>query len=288
MTNGTLMVRASGASAAQAMLEATRSRPAGDTVQLIIDGLIPRQLRVTTPAEFPGCTVEIRATDDSDLTSPGRRCVALLTVTTARLSIDLTELRPVMFQPVPMEHQLVALFGSSIGQLLTVNARTDVLDRHGIGHYLVGLAELMLRSALHSRLHRRDSAATRCREAIDYINRHLTDTDLTAERIADALFISRRRLYQLFDDKEGIAGRIRRFRIERAQELLADPTHVRCGIAELARQCGFVSATHFSRTFRKVTGLTPTEFRDRSLAVPDQGDDSVGEVDRGDQAPEHP
>jgi AraC-like DNA-binding protein len=287
MTGGVLIVRASGAGAAQAALEATGSRPVIDSLQLIVEGVLPRQLRATPLTEFPGCAVEIRPANETDTESSAQRCVMLITIATSRLSIDPIELQPLMFQPVQVAHQLVALFGSSIGQLLTVAMRSDILEQHGIGHYLVGLAELLLRSALRSHLNRPGSAS-RYREAIDYIKRHLTDTDLTAERIADTLFISRRRLYQLFDDQEGIAGRIRRLRIERAQELLADPAHRRCGIAELARQCGFVSPTHFSRTFRKVTGHTPSEYRDRSLARSNQDDDSVGEVDGGDQAPEHP
>jgi transcriptional regulator GlxA family with amidase domain len=87
--------------------------------------------------------------------------------------------------------------------------------------------------------------------------------------------VSRRRLYQLFDDGEGISGRIRRMRVERAQQLLADPTRASQGIGEVARLCGFVNAAHFSRTFRKVVGQTPREYRD-----------SVAEVHRGDHRTE--
>lgn len=289
MISGVLIVRSSGAGAAKAALEATVGRPVVGTLQLVTEGPIPRQPRTTSLIEFPNCTVEIRPTDHTCAESLSeQRCVVLLTVATSRLSIDLSELQPLMFRPVEVEYELVALFASSIDQLLTVHTQVGVLDRHGVGHYLTGLAELMLRSALRSQLHHADSATARCREAINYIKSHLTDTDLTAEKIAVALFISRRRLYQLFDDGEGISGRIRRLRIERAQELLADPTHVRCGIAELSRQCGFVSPTHFSRTFRKVTGLTPSEFRDHRLAASDREGGSAGEVDRSDQPPKHP
>ncbi|HEY0807410.1 MAG TPA: helix-turn-helix transcriptional regulator [Pseudonocardiaceae bacterium] len=113
-------------------------------------------------------------------------------------------------------------------------------------------------------------------EAIEYVNRHLADPDLTAERVADALFISRRRPYQLFDDGDGISGRIRRMRIERAKELLADPARARAGIGELARQCGFVNSAHFSRTFRKIVGQTPREYRVGS-AVEGDGRDQPSE-----------
>lgn len=254
-----LVVRASGAGAALAAMAAGRS--VADSIQVIM--ALPRHLPAGAKAHFPGCTVEIQPADD--------RAVAVLTVATARLSIDFAELRPLLFQPVPVDRPLAALFGAALAQVLT---QADTLDQHGVGHYLVGLVELLLRSALASHLHRADTAAARCREAIEYVKQHLADPDLTAERVADALFISRRRLYQLFDDGEGISGRIRRLRIERAKELLGDPARARAGIGELSRQCGFVNSAHFSRTFRKLVGQTPREYR------------SGLEGDGGDQAAE--
>jgi AraC-like DNA-binding protein len=225
--------------------------------------------------------VEIRPADDADGVA-ARRAVAVLSVGAARLSIDVAELRPLMFQPMPVGRRLATLFGSAVGQVLTASGDTELLDQHGVGHYLVGLVELVLRSALRSHLHRADIAGARCREAIEYVNQHLADPDLSAERVADALFISRRRLYQLFNDGGGIAGRIRRLRIERAKELLIDPALAHAGIGELSRQCGFVNPGHFSRAFRKMVGQTPSEYREHRL-------DSTGstvEGDRGDQSPE--
>jgi AraC-like DNA-binding protein len=47
-------------------------------------------------------------------------------------------------------------------------------------------------------------------------------------------------------------------RIDRAKHMLA---HSPCDIAEIGRQLGFSSASHFSRVFRRFTGLTPVLFR---------------------------
>ena len=73
---------------------------------------------------------------------------------------------------------------------------------------ITGLAELVLRSALRTELNRADAIATRRRDAVEYIKENLADPTLSADRIADALFISRRRLYQLFDDGDGVSGRL--------------------------------------------------------------------------------
>ena len=264
--HGVLVVRASGAASALAALAGDR-RPAAD-IQLVVRATVPRRL---PPAArrfvVPGCTVELRAPDDG-----GRTGVVVLTVAAHRLSIDVAELQPLMFQQVVVRRPVEALFSSAVAHLLGAAGEPDAVDPHGAAHYLVGLAELLVRSALRAEP-RRD--ATRYREAIDYVNRHLADPDLSAERIAEELFISRRRLYQLFDDGDGISGRIRRMRIERAKQLLADPTRTSYGIGELARQCGFVNSAHFSRTFRRIVGQTPKQYRE-----------SVAEVGGGDQAAE--
>ena len=261
---GYLVVRASGASAARMAMDAIRepslARPKAepDRLQLVMRASLPRYLPAPgVSLTYPECA--LRAV-------PGeRQGTVVLTVATAKLSTSFGELRPLLFRPVPVERQLQTLFGSAVAHLLVV---ADSLDPHGIKPYLTGLAELVLRSALRSELNRADAIATRRRDAVEFIKEHLSDPGLSADRIADALFISRRRLYQLFDDGDGVSGRIRQLRIDRAKELLGDPAHAVKGIGEISRQCGFANAAHFSRTFRKVVGQTPRDYRDQALGPP--------------------
>jgi AraC-like DNA-binding protein len=253
---GYLTVRASGASAARLAIEASRPpRAEPDQLQLVMRAALPRQLPARgVSLTFPDCALRAQPA--------GRQGVVLLTVATARLSISFTELRPLLFRPVPVDRPLQSLFAGTVAHLLVV---ADALDPHGIKAYVIGLAELVLRSALRTELNRADAIATRRREAVEYIKEHLSDPMLSADRIADALFISRRRLYQLFDDGDGVSGRIRALRVDRARELLGDPAHADRGIGEISRQCGFANAAHFSRTFRKTVGETPRGYRDRLL-----------------------
>jgi AraC-like DNA-binding protein len=261
---GYLVVRSSGATAARLAIgaaEANRAKRADPTqLQLVMRAALPGYLPAAgVSVSFPECAVRARPAE-----TPGQHGTVLLTVSTNKVSISFGELRPLMFQPVRLERPLQTLFAASVAHLVVV---ADSLDAHGIKAYLTGLAELVLRSALRSELDRADAIATRRRAAIDYIKANLSDPNLSAERIADALFISRRRLYQLFDDGDGVTGRIRAQRIERAKELLADPVHAAKGIGEISKQCGFANAAHFSRTFRKLVDETPREFRDRMLAT---------------------
>lgn len=242
-----LVVRASGANAVRMAIDAPSDPPRSPAqVQLLMR--IPRP--VPGVLSFPECSLR-----------SGGGGTVLLTVATARLSISFAELRPLMFRPVPVDQPLRTLFASAVSHLLTAEG----LDPHGVRPYLTGLAELVLRTALRTELNRADALATRRRDAVEYIRTNLSDPALTAERIADALFISRRRLYQLFDDGDGVLGRIRQLRIDRAKELLSDPAHAYRGIGEISRQCGFANAAHFSRTFRKTVGQSPSDYRDALL-----------------------
>ena len=248
---GYLVVRSSGVSAAVAAIGGGRREP--EQIQLL--------MRAGLPGYLPDSGMSLSFAECALRAVPGQpQGSVLLTVATRKLSISFTELRPLLFQPVRLERPLQSLFAASVAHLLTV---AGALDPNGIRPYLTGLAELVLRSALRAELDRVDAIATRRRAAVDHIRAHLSDPGLTAERIAEALFISRRRLYQLFDDGDGVSGRIRSLRIDRAKELLGDPAHGARGVGEISRQCGFANAAHFSRTFRKIVGETPREYRER-------------------------
>lgn len=258
---GYLVVRASGASAARLAIGGERRRTGakGEPEQIQL------AMRTSLPSYLPPAGMSLRYPECALRAHPGNPGTVLLAVSTQKLSITFAELRPLLFQPVRLDRPLQTLFAASVAHLLVV---AESLDPHGIKPYLTGLAELVLRSALRSELDRADAIATRRRAAVDYIRANLSDPGLSAERIADALFISRRRLYQLFDDGDGVSGRIRAQRIERAKELLSDPAHAGKGVGEISRQCGFANAAHFSRTFRKLVDETPREYRERVLASP--------------------
>jgi AraC-like DNA-binding protein len=51
---------------------------------------------------------------------------------------------------------------------------------------------------------------------------------------------------------------VNRLRIEKAKQLMSSTG---LSISQVAYEVGFNSVTHFNRTFRKITGSTPTDFK---------------------------
>lgn len=108
---------------------------------------------------------------------------------------------------------------------------------------------------------------TACRAAqrqriFAYVETHLCDPRLTAERAARDLAISRRWLHALLDASgDGFSARVTRRRLEKSCKLLHDPANDHLSIAEVAFLVGFNDVSTFHRRFRHYRGMTPGELR---------------------------
>jgi AraC-like DNA-binding protein len=97
------------------------------------------------------------------------------------------------------------------------------------------------------------------RRAKDYIARRHAE-DISSSQVARELHLSRFYFCTLFKRSTGVTFTeyLTRVRIERVKELLANPN---LRISEIAFQSGFQSLTHFNRVFLKLSGESPTEYR---------------------------
>ncbi|WP_431953938.1 helix-turn-helix domain-containing protein [Actinacidiphila sp. bgisy167] len=99
-----------------------------------------------------------------------------------------------------------------------------------------------------------------------YIRAHLDDPALSPATVAAAHHISVRYLYQLFQEEPMTMGRwIQRLRLEACRRDLVRPELEQQTVAAIAHRWGFASHAHFSRSFRAVYGLSPAEWRQRSV-----------------------
>ena len=92
----------------------------------------------------------------------------------------------------------------------------------------------------------------------DYISKHL-HYKLTLQELADAAHISLPYMHRLFQTHLGLApGQyIAKIRMEEAKTLLRSGS---LSMGAVAREMGFSSQQHFSRQFRSVCGMTPSEY----------------------------
>ena len=84
----------------------------------------------------------------------------------------------------------------------------------------------------------------------------------TLQALADEMNLSPSYLSHLFKSTTGssVMGYLQSCRIAEAKRCLAQ-TNMRIG--EIVEHCGFSDCSNFSRTFRKLTGLSPSAFRAR-------------------------
>lgn len=101
------------------------------------------------------------------------------------------------------------------------------------------------------------------RERVDrHIDDHLADPDLSPRSIAAALFVSTRHLHALLaDDGRTVAATIRRRRLQRCLDDLADPADATTPVSAVAARWGFPNATSFGQLVKAETGRTPVAYR---------------------------
>jgi AraC-like DNA-binding protein len=98
--------------------------------------------------------------------------------------------------------------------------------------------------------------------ALALIEARLGDADVSASGVALALGMSRATLYRLFAPLGGVASQMKQRRLMRAWSLLSS-TSGSPTVSDVACQVGFRSATHFSREFRRLFGISPRDVQTR-------------------------
>lgn len=96
---------------------------------------------------------------------------------------------------------------------------------------------------------------------IAYIEKHYAE-DIALADLVQTSGYSERQLTRLFHRTFAASPKqyITKLRIQKAQQLLPDPSH---SIGEVAWSCGFADQNYFSRVFRSETGETPSAYRHR-------------------------
>lgn len=100
-------------------------------------------------------------------------------------------------------------------------------------------------------------------EALAFISEHYGDDTISVGVIAESIGISEGHLSHLFkkETEYTVMAYITRYRMQAAMKLLAN---CRYKVYEVAELVGYRDITYFSSTFKKIVGVSPSEYQDRS------------------------
>lgn len=98
-------------------------------------------------------------------------------------------------------------------------------------------------------------------DALEYINRHLNEV-LTLDEVADQVYLSGYYFGKLFKKEVGMnfVDYVNEKKISRSMILLQDSTW---SIDSIAHSLGFSQASYFSKIFKRVTNISPREYRQK-------------------------
>ncbi|EHR01591.1 DNA-binding domain-containing protein, AraC-type [Bradyrhizobium sp. WSM471] len=94
------------------------------------------------------------------------------------------------------------------------------------------------------------------------IKSRLADPDLDPQSVADAVGLSVRYANNILASQDTSIGRlILRERLEKCRQALEEPVQLRRSVSEVAFGWGFSDLTHFGRCFKKVYGMSPSDYQ---------------------------
>lgn len=93
------------------------------------------------------------------------------------------------------------------------------------------------------------------------IDSRLDDPQMGPESLARQFGLSRASIYRLFEPLGGVRSYIQQRRLMHAYQLISNPSHFDESIASIAAKVGFGDNTTFSRAFRNLYRMTPSDVR---------------------------
>lgn len=98
----------------------------------------------------------------------------------------------------------------------------------------------------------------------EYIGHHYTNETLSVKDISSYVFLSSPYVCTLFKAETGLTLNqyLTQYRMERAKQLLCDP---RYKITDISSKVGYSDGNYFGKSFKKYTGYSPSEFREKMM-----------------------
>jgi AraC-like DNA-binding protein len=170
--------------------------------------------------------------------------------------LPLLEHLPVEYEVRPKDAPAISRRIARLEALVPRDGLAEEFEKRGL---LFQLLALFLASAQAVTVTRRRSALVRFRTALQYVEDHLAEP-LPVGEMARVCHLERSYFSRTFQQHMGIgpANYIMRRRIERAKQQLWTTEEP---LRALAESLGFADAFHFSKSFKRLTGMSPRDFR---------------------------
>lgn len=138
--------------------------------------------------------------------------------------------------------------------ICSLSSREELIEQSG--QLLIRLTKCML-----ARKVQLDQEQDPIEKSIQYMEKHYAEP-LNLKEVADSIYLSAAYFSTLFKQKTGksFIERLSEMRIAEAKQRML---HSDEKLAVIAEQTGFSNVRHFNRVFRSVTGMSPSQYRDR-------------------------
>lgn len=204
--------------------------------------------------------------------NPSRPLPELSVASTRKLSRDLGQVHTPMFIGSP---QLRSCFARLLDEHRQRSTYSPLMARLILHELLVTVVRDFGRAQTGSEKGSVFLSAP-IQRAVEWIEKNLTQQLPCIDDIALQVGLSESHFRRRFHAETGCSPveYVARHRVLRAKQLLRNP---KLSITRLAFDLGFQSSGYFTQVFRKLTGMTPSEFRERYYHLPTASDEQQEE-----------
>ena len=154
------------------------------------------------------------------------------------------------------------LRNQSLGMISGLSDITCEKTCHALGEQMVNLLTITMEHSQPEASPATPPEQKRLTTILTAIDQQLEDPNISTNSVAKAACISRAYLFKLLKRHHtSFRQEVLNRRLSRAKELLKDPSLNQVPVSDIAWRLGFNSHSHFSRTFQKETGISPSDYR---------------------------
>ena len=167
----------------------------------------------------------------------------------------------IMFEFKISDYTAVKLFKNLIAE----HEKADYLQKQSSYSALAILVIYLLRNHTIEST-KKDTAFSKIQYAFDYIKNHLSE-DISGSDLAKQVGLSNGHFLRMIKKYTGFtfSDILNRSRCAQACILLCESE---LSLLEISIQCGYNNFSYFSRTFKKLNGVSPLKFRKKTVSLP--------------------